>query len=44
MELDNQSVSKIKEYNKDKNYLDWKGINEKTGKSDFVRDYGDDTP
>lgn len=44
MKLDNQSVSKIKEYNKDKNYLDWKGINEKTGKSDFVRDYGGDTP
>lgn len=34
--LDNQSVSKIKEYNKSNNYLDWTGINEKTGKSKFI--------
>lgn len=34
--LDNQSVSKIKEYNKNNNYLDWKGINEETGKSEFI--------
>lgn len=34
--LDNQSVSKIKEYNKKNNYLDWKGINEETGKSEFI--------
>ena len=39
MELDNQSVSKIKEYNKENNYLDWKGINEETEKSDFINDY-----
>lgn len=36
VELDNQSVSKIKEYNKNNNYLDWKGINEETGKSEFI--------
>lgn len=39
VELDNQSVSKIKEYNKNKNYLDWKGINEETGKSEFIDEY-----
>lgn len=39
VELDNQSVSKIKEYNKENNYLDWKGINEETEKSDFINDY-----
>lgn len=39
MKLDNQSVSKIKEYNKNKNYLDWKGINEKTEKSEFIDEY-----
>lgn len=38
--LDNQSVSKIKEYNKNNNnYLDWKGINEETEKSDFINNY-----
>ena len=26
----------IKEYNKSNNYLDWTGINEKTGKSKFI--------
>lgn len=39
VELDNQSVSKIKEYNKENNYLDWKGINEETEKSDFINNY-----
>lgn len=39
VELDNQSVSKIKEYNKNNNYLDWKDINEKTEKSAFINDY-----
>lgn len=40
VELDNQSVSKIKEYNKkNNNYLDWKGINEETEKSDFINNY-----
>ena len=34
--LDNQSVSKIKEYNKNNNYLDWTGINKETGKSKFI--------
>lgn len=50
-ELDNQIVSKIKEYNKNKNnnYLDWRGISE-TGKSEFIennnfmRTYGGGTP
>ena len=39
--LDNQSVSKIKEYNNDKNnnYLDWTGINKKTEKSEFIDKY-----
>lgn len=37
VELDNQSVSKIKEYNKNNNYLNWTGI--KTGKSDFIDKY-----
>ena len=39
--LDNQSVSKIKEYNNDKNnnYLDWTGINKKTEKSEFINKY-----
>ena len=36
MILDSQSISKIKEYNKNNNYLDWKGINEETGKSEFI--------
>lgn len=39
VELDNQSVSKIKEYNKNNNYLDWTGINKETGKSDFIDKY-----
>ena len=39
VELDNQSVSKIKEYNKNYNYLDWTGINEKTEKSNFINNY-----
>ena len=39
VELDNQSVSKIKEYNKNNNYLNWTGINEETGKSKFINDY-----
>lgn len=41
VELDNQSVSKIKEYNKDENnnYLNWTGINTETGKSKFIDDY-----
>lgn len=50
-ELDNQIVSKIKEYNKNNNnnYLDWRGISE-TGKSEFIennnfmRTYGGGTP
>lgn len=37
--LDNQSVSKIKEYNKNNNYLDWTGINKKTEKSEFIDKY-----
>lgn len=39
--LDNQSVSKIKEYNNDKNnnYLDWTDINKKTEKSEFIDKY-----
>lgn len=39
--LDNQSVSKIKEYNNDKNnnYLDWTVINKKTEKSEFIDKY-----
>lgn len=39
VELDNQSVSKIKEYNKNNNYLNWTGINEETGKSKFIDEY-----
>ena len=39
VELDNQSVSKIKEYNKNNNYLNWTGINKETGKSDFIDKY-----
>lgn len=39
VELDNQSVSKIKEYNKDNNYLNWTDINEETEKSKFIDDY-----
>ena len=39
VELDNQSVSKIKEYNKNNNYLNWTGIDEETEKSDFVNNY-----
>ncbi len=50
-ELDNQIVSKIKEYNKNNNnnYLDWRGISE-TGKSEFIENnnfmttYGGGTP
>lgn len=48
-ELDNQVVSKIKEYNKKNNYLDWRGISE-TGKSkfietnDFMKTHGGGTP
>ena len=48
-ELDNQIVSKIKGYNKNNNYLDWRGIS-KTGKSEFIennnfmRTYGGGTP
>lgn len=38
-ELDNQIVSKIKEYNKDNNYLNWTDINEETEKSKFIDDY-----
>ena len=49
VELDNQIVSKIKGYNKNNNYLDWRGIS-KTGKSEFIennnfmRTYGGGTP
>lgn len=39
VELDNQSVSKIKEYNKNNNYLNWTGINKETEKSDFIDNY-----
>lgn len=39
VELDNQSVSKIKEDNKNNNYLNWTGINKETGKSDFIDKY-----
>lgn len=37
--LDNQSVSKIKEDNKNNNYLDWRGINKDTEKSEFIDKY-----
>lgn len=43
MELDNQRVIDIKRYNNLHSYLDWYGISD-SGKSDFVRDYGGDTP
>lgn len=43
IELDNQRIIKIKEYNNNHSYLDWYGISD-SGKSDFVRDYGGDTP
>lgn len=42
VELDNQSVSKIKEYNKNNNYLDWTGINKETGESEFINKYNID--
>lgn len=41
--LDNQKVIDIKRYNNLHSYLDWYGISD-SGKSDFVRDYGGDTP
>ena len=43
MKLDNQKVIDIKRYNNLHSYLDWYGISD-SGKSDFVRDYGGDTP
>ena len=43
MILDNQKVIDIKRYNNLYSYLDWYGISD-SGKSDFVRDYGGDTP
>lgn len=43
MKLDNQRVIDIKRYNNLHSYLDWYGISD-SGKSDFVRDYGGDTP
>ena len=43
MKLDNQKVIDIKRYNNLHSYLDWYGISD-SGKSNFVRDYGGDTP
>lgn len=43
MKLDNQKVNDIKRYNNLHSYLDWYGISD-SGKSNFVRDYGGDTP
>lgn len=43
MKLDNQKVIDIKRYNNLHSYLDWYGISD-SGKSDFVRGYGGDTP
>lgn len=43
IELDNQRIIKIKEYNNNHSYLDWDGISD-SGKSDFVRKLGGDTP
>lgn len=37
--LDNTTISKIKNYNKNNNYLDWDSINKTTGKSSFVTEY-----
>lgn len=37
--LDNETIANIKKYNKNKNYLDWNSINDKTGKSSFINDY-----
>lgn len=37
--LNNDAISSIKIYNKDKNYLNWDSIDDKTGESSFVNDY-----
>ena len=38
--LDNKTISEIKEYNKNNNYLDWSGINKNTGLSSFITENG----